>query len=341
MDASATLAWVAPRPPDAQEMRSLSGWAAAHGVRLTPPSTVDAVTVATNPGAPAEVETEIERARDSIAGRDGEGADRAVSRAESLLRAHPELPQAAWLMAEVERARSGRWRHVPPTDRTSADEAWMRAEALDGGRVPGVGEEGTSKHPAPATLTVELSPGDAQAWLDGRPVAREAFETLAGPHALVVTRGGAPVWARWVDSPPGESRVRVVAQTAVPCSVRDVGLARISVDDGRLEAHDVQCPAWLAATAGAQPGGVRVARCERDHCGPAMDWHAQAAWAWLPPPGRQTEPDRGRRWPAWVTWGVLGAGAAIAGGVAIGFATGAFQTAPSETRFVSGGVKRQ
>ena len=42
----------------------------------------------------------------------------------------------------------------------------------------------------------------------------------------------------------------------------------------------------------------------------------------------------------WTAWGLVGVGVAVATGVII-MASGALQPAPSETRFVSGGIKKQ
>ncbi|HZU84775.1 MAG TPA: hypothetical protein VE987_17715 [Polyangiaceae bacterium] len=343
MDAPATLVWMAPDPPDAQQSRSLSSWSLAHGVRLTPPLEGAAAPAAPfDPRTADEVETLLDRARDAIAARDGDGADRALEAAESLLRAHPELPQAAWLMAEVERARATRWRRVPPADREAADLAWRRAEALDGGRVTGVGEEAAAGHAPEASLVLDVSPPDAERWLDGRPAdERGAIGTRAGPHALVVAWRGVPVWSGWIDAPPGRSTVRATAPVAAPCSSDDVGRARLADRGARgaSSAAAVRCASWVAASAGSTPGGVRVALCEAGRCGPELEWIAPPPWSWSPPA------ERGRSgsspsWPSWATWALLGTGAALAAGAVV-LATGALQPAPSGTRFVSGGIKSQ
>jgi hypothetical protein len=334
MDASATLVWMAPEAPDAAESRALASWSHAHGVRLAPPR--HAVT----PALPVDmrladaVEPLLERARDAIAARDGDGADRALSSAESTLRAHPELPQASWLMAEVERARAVRWRRVPPTDSEVAEGAWLRAEALDGGRVPGVGEEGSARHPPPATIALDLSPEGAQPWLDGEPVRASAIATSAGPHALVVTWEGAPVWAAWIETLPGSSTLHVSAPGAPACSDGDVARAHMTPDT--IDANHVRCDAWVAAMGGAQAGSVRVAACETNRCGSVFEWRAPLPWTESP----TSEHGSDRRWPAWATWTLLGTAAAIAAGVAV-FAVVALQPGPAETRFVSGGIKAQ
>ena len=62
------------------------------------------------------VEKELDRAREAIAALDADVAERALARAETLLREHPELPQAAWLRAEVHRSWAARWTRVEPRD---------------------------------------------------------------------------------------------------------------------------------------------------------------------------------------------------------------------------------
>jgi hypothetical protein len=298
--------------------------------------------MAIEPRVADAVEGLLDRARDAIAAREHEGADRALSSAESMLRAHPELPQAAWLMAEVERAQSAEWRRVPPADPEAAEAAWLRAEAIDGGRVAGVGEEASAGHPPPATIAVDLSPEDAQLWLDGSSVPDSVIATHAGAHALVITWGGAPIWAEWIETPAGSSSVRLDAPRAPDCSDRDVARAHVASDttgtpgEDAIDARPVRCSAWVAAFAGAGLGSVRMAVCETGRCGPAFEWRAPAPWTWSPPEERVN----GRKGFPWATWSLVGVGVAIATGAVIA-ASGALQPAPTETRFVSGGIKRQ
>jgi hypothetical protein len=346
MDSPATLEWIAPDTPDgpdASQARALAGWERAHGVKLVTPRDERPVALPVDESVGEDVEKLLERARDAVSARDGEAIDRALATAEATLRAHPELPQGSWLMAEVERVRATRWRRVPPVDVTAADRAWQRAEALDGGRVAGVGEEPARTGAAAATLTLDLTPDSTsepvpgtQARLDGEPVHGGVVPTRAGPHALVVTWNDAPVWAAWIDVRPGSSSLRVVAPAPPPCSTDDLGRAHLH---SRAVDSDAQ---WIAAAPAAEPDAVRVAMCEAHACGPLVEWRWRApsptTWAWTPPPDRGAATRGG--WPSWATWGLVGAGAVIATGVVI-LATGVLQPAPAETRFISGGIKAQ
>jgi len=342
VDSAATLVWLAPEPPDAAQARALASWSRARGVPLTSPVHAEVPALAVDLGMGDAVERWLDIARDAIAGRERDSADRALSSAESLLRAHPEWPQAAWLMAELDRARSVEWRHVPPTDLQFAEGAWLRAEAIDGGRVAGVGEEASARHPSSATIAVDLTPEDAELWLDGQPAKDTVIPTRAGTHALVATWGGAPVWAEWIEVPAGSSSVRVKAPGVLPCSVRDVARAHVTADPTgapgalQIDAGHVDCRAWVAATAGTGPGSLRMALCETNRCGPALEWRAPEPWTWSPDDERRNE----RKGMPWATWGLVGTGVAIAAGVVI-LASGALRPVPAETHFVSGGIKRQ
>jgi hypothetical protein len=348
-DAPATVVWIAARPPDAAEARAVAGWAHAHGVAIVAPRDERPTPLAVSPAAADAIEDLLDRARDATAAHDGAAIDSATSAAESLLRAHPELPQAAWLMAEIERARATRWRRVPPDDPEAAEREWQRAEALDDGRVPGIGETSAAAHPAEARLTLAV-PGDDQAWLDGRPVSA-AVATHAGPHALVVTAEGAPVWAGWIEVGPGSSTLEVDAPATTPCSIADTARADLAGADETLRAGRVRCTRWVAVVPGAPgtaPGTIRVASCEASRCGALVEWRDTAdagdANRWM----RQAPGDAAnavgrpaRPWPTWATWAIAGAGVAVAAGIVAVVASGALQAAPTETRFVSGGLKNQ
>ena len=248
-DAPATLVWIAPDAPAAAEARALASWARAHGVELAPPrdaSDRPRLSPWTSRVAD-EVEDLLERARDATAAREGDAIDHATQAAEDLLRAHPELPQAAWLMAEVERARSTRWRRVEPADAEAAEREWVRAEALDGGRMPGLGESGAASHPADAEVALGL-PGDDEALARRLARCRRAAVavTRAGLHALVVTADGAPVWAGWIELAPGRSTLAVDAPATSPCSSADTAHATFAAaaagGAGALRAERVRCP---------------------------------------------------------------------------------------------------
>ena len=332
VDAAVTVAWLAPDAPDADQASTLASWARAHGVRLVSPSRAKVPVLQVDERVADDVERALERARDALVARDGDAVDGALGLAEALLRAHPELPQAAWQMAEVLRTRSARLRRILPPDLDASERAWTRAQALDGERVAGIGEQTFASRPAPATITLDGAPRGAGLWLDGEPTTGAVIATLAGPHVLVVRWDGAPVWATWIEAPPGSSTVRVDAPSSPPCSADDLGRATLAGDG--IEAATVRCDAWVAVVPGGAPSTIRVATCAEGQCGALLEWRA-STWTWTPPP-----PPPRPGWPAWATWGLVGAGAAVATGVVIVAATALQHPAP-ETRFVGNGIKQE
>jgi hypothetical protein len=338
VDTPATLVWIAPEPPDADQRKALAGWASARHATLVDPVAWRPDALPVDPRAAAEVDDLLDRARDALTADEGAAADRALAKADALLRAHADLPQAAWLMAEVERVRAVRWRRVAPVDVEAATRAWKRADALDGGRQASIGEQGLDGHAAPASIDVAASLAPAeQAWIDGQPVGAHV-DAGAGLHAAVVTWAGEPVWAEWREAPAGPSTMTLDPPGPPPCSSADVGRARV---EGEGVAGDaVLCASWVAVT--PSPGAsraVRVAVCAGSRCAPVVEWRLAEPWV-APLPVAATARERSSGWPAWATWSVVGASAAVAAGTAIALAT-ALRTPAPETRFVTGGIERE
>jgi len=331
-DAPATLVWIAPAPPSAAQRSAIASWALAHGIALGDPLDQRPAPIPVDTRTAVAVDDLIDHARDAIGARDGPSVDRALASAEALLRAHADLPEAAWQMAEVERVRAIRWRRVAPIDTEAADRAWARAEALDGGRSEGVGEEASEFRTA--TVFVEIQPPpDEQAWVDSRAAGMEPMPLRTGPHAFVVTSNGAPVWAAWMDVQATSSIVRLEAPFTAPCSASDVGHAAFV--SHAVVSDQVRCGRWVAATAAPEPDGALIGMCNANRCAPLLDWRPAPRSA--PSSAESHAEHRGFRWPAWATWTLAATGAVLAvGGVAL--AIGAFRPPAAETRFISGGL---
>jgi hypothetical protein len=280
----------------------------------------------------ATVEDRLEAARDSLAARAGADVDGALESAAGLLEAHPELPNAAWLMAEVERARSTRFRRIAPVDAAAAARSWSRAAALDGGRAAGQGEGETAPDSgARAVLSVELRPqADMRIWADGAPLDGVPVTTRPGAHDVIVTWRGAPVWASWVELPPGGSTLPLSALDAPECSAAD--LSAVRADGQRVVALQARCPHWVAAATSATRGAVRIATCEADRCAALSDYKPTSRWLLERPEHPKPE------WPAWATWGLVGTGAAVAAGVIAAVAVSNSQANSTGVRFVNGGL---
>ena len=333
MDAPATLVWIAPDPPDADQRTAVAGWARSRGATLVDPAPWHPTLLPVDAQVSAEVEDLLDRARDAIAADVAADVDAILDKADALLRAHPELPQAAWLMAEVERDRAVRLLRLRPTDPAAAARAWKRADAIDGGRLPAMGEQGLEGRAEEASVEV-VAPLDSQeqAWIDGRRAGAH-LTTRAGLHAAVVTWGGDPVWAEWRETPAGASTLALDPPRAAPCSGPDVEGARM--DGDHVDAARVQCPSWVLVR--PHPGtsrAVEVAECAANRCSASVTWRLPEPW--VAPPPVAAAPTK--RWPAWAIWSVAGAGAAVATGTAVVLAN-ALRVPPPETRFVTGGIK--
>lgn len=345
MSDAAPVVWLEDGEARDDAVRALDAWARARGIRLealepSPPA------AAFDPALAERAEKELDRARLAIGAADADAAERALARGESLLREHPELPQAAWLRAEVERAWAARWLRVEPRDETRARAAWENAAALDGGRAPGIGEAAFPPRDAvKATVALALAGADeVTLWLDGAPLqptsrtARAAtyvIEVAPAEHHLLATSGGGTVFASWVaiaGAEPAPLHVSVAPRGA--CSREQLG--RAEVQDGRIAAPGVTCARWLAAVPGERRGSVRVARCERDTCGPLLEWRVERMPTYGPPQAH----DKRSGWPAWATWAIVGIGAATATSVAL-VASGVFEARPVEPRFVVGGARQE
>jgi hypothetical protein len=314
-DAAVPLVWLSEAGPHRDEAaRALGEWARARGVVLAEASPPAQPSIAVDPTVPDVVEKDLARAHEAA---DADTAERALAHADAILRAHPEAPAAPFLRAEVLRAWAKRW----ADERSVA--AWQDAEALDGGRVAGIGEKSVPP-PARTTLTIHA---DASVTVDGRPT-NGRVEVLPGEHAVVATRDGAIVYAAWVA-------VRGPLELTLPasddaCSLPALAKAKRAGD--RVTAAGVTCPAWVAAEPSAH--GVLVARCAADACSSLSEWRRSADVAFVPARPRESS------LPAWATWTVVGISAATIASVVL-IASGVFETRPVEPRFVVGGVRQE
>lgn len=374
-----TVVWVAPPPAastgtssgsgarDGREdaERALEQWARARGLRIVTAGAAggDAGHALRVDLAIGErVEKELVRAREAIAALEADAAERALARAEALLHEHPELPQAAWLRAEVHRSWAARWTRIEPRDDQRAQLAWQDAEALDGGRVAGVGEVAFTPRPRTAALlTVQGAPGRrVVARFDGSELAGATsadgviaypLEVPAAEHQLVVTLDGDAVFASWVSiaaGSPGTPRPTIPVRIGDdgPCTASALSgvslagtsrAARTSREPGEVRAPGVTCDRWVAAAPSERRGAVLVARCAGSTCGSFVEWRSDGGLL-ASAPGDSRAPDSREGLPAWATWTAIGVGAVAAATIAV-IATGVLETRPTEERFVAGGVR--
>ncbi len=333
-----TVVWIAPAEGRDDAQRALVEWGRARGIVLTEAPSVSAAGLHVEAGIAERVERELDRAKEAIASADADAAERALARAETMLRDHPELVPAAWLRAEVDRAWAARFSRIEPKDEARARAAWQDADALDGGRVPGIGDA-LAPPRGKVTLKIDVKGATGRSvvlWLDGAALAAKGGSYVAdvapAEHQLVATVDGDPVFASWVAVGPAGASVALPLAAGGACDA--TAFANVSRIDDRIDARGVACDKWVAAAPGEKRGSVLVARCERETCGPLLEWRTESLSAMSPPqPGLKHG-----GWPAWATWTLVGVGAATATTIAL-VATGALESRPTEQHFVAGGVR--
>ncbi len=348
-----TVVWIEKAEGRDDASRAVADWARARGLKLA----TSASESVTHPASRIDfsiadrVEKELDRAREAIAALDADVAERALARADALLRDHPELPQAAWLRAEVHRGWAARFTRVEPRDDIRAQLAWQDADALDGGRAPGIGEATfPPRARTPVTFTV-LGAGSRAVVvrLDGVDLTGTASEgsvayaldVVPTEHQLVVSVDGDVAFTSWVSitgAAAGAPRARIAVRVGDEGSC--AAIAGVTREGNAVRAPNVSCERWIAAVPTERRGAVLVARCERSTCGPFLEWRSEASFgaATAGPEGPVARPGGG--WPAWATWAAIGVGAAAATTITL-IAAGVFEARPVEERFVAGGVRVQ
>jgi hypothetical protein len=291
----------------------LKAWAESRGLRLIEPAEGGRHVIPVDPAVAKSVEDSLHQAREMLAQHDADGAERALAHADGLLRAHPELPQAAWLLAEVERGWATRFSQLEPLDLVRAARHWIAADALDGGRAAGVGERSAAPDlKVPFALTVDGEP-DVALDLDGEPIASGSREARPGLHQLVARAGGAVVFAQWVGI-ARDVTVHVAVPTPAPCSRAD------------LSGPSVRCSSWVSARETNPGAGTYYVRsCSASACGAEL---LVARLTRTPIP----TPHNPHGLPTWAAWTLAGVGAAALG-VAIGLVTWALLPQAQQTIF--------
>lgn len=324
-----TLVWVdsGGARPDGAQARALEAWAAARGARLVGLAPETREPLPYPAAVVASVEAALTRGHDAIAALDGATADEALASAEASLAAHAEVPQGAFLLAEVLRARALRAIRVTPPDEPAARAALAEAHGLDGGRVPGLGDPPESRGPA---VTIDIASegltADDALLLDGQPLPPGRANVAPGRHQLALVSGGARVWARWLTATEGLRVAVPILRTR--CAPSDVAGARLERGVARVP-PGVLCARWVAARASGPD--VELAACAGSACAPVVPWRVRAPDAPLAP--RYVD----AAVPAWAQWTAAGAVTAVVASVVL-VASGALESAPRTTRFSYGGL---
>ena len=261
--------------------------------------------------------------------RTGE-ADSALTEAESLIREHAELPQAAWLLAELCATRAER---VETDDPKLARELRLRAATLEGARGQSFRDSARAEQsfalPNARELTLHgMGPRDHIEWDGEATPSRVASHT--GEHHVRVLRSGRLVWAGWVSVGETATAVDLPVPGVAPCSADDLD----GTADAELapRAHpDTQCREW--AVARVRNGELELARCHAANCG---NWES----ATNPAPRQAASTEKAKAsLPRWVTYAVVGAGTALVAGFVLA-SSGVFASNdPTRERWVYSGFK--
>ncbi|MFO7180147.1 MAG: hypothetical protein DIU78_015720 [Pseudomonadota bacterium] len=269
------------------------------------------------------IESLLQRARTEAAALAEVQAWSALAEVEAELRAHPELPQSAWLMAERLTLAAKLARTSRPAE---AAEMVRRARALEPERAAPFGATDPTGHPEPDAVTITvrgLTARDELVWNGERavpPLAR-----VPGEHHVRVLRLGELVWAGWVSISPENPTLTLDLPTAPACSAADLAIERTSAEQV-TPYPDVACGAWAVVRRG--PSGIELAVCQGSRCGPFRP-DPGALRALRPSPG--DAPSRARRpqtGPDWLTIALVGAGATL-GTVFVLWQAGAFSSTDS------------
>ncbi len=310
MSYGVALVWLGAGASLAAHQASLQGWARAHMVAITRPAPDAPPALGYDATLAQRVEDQLDAATIALGALDDAGALARLGDARQLLDSHPELPQAAFLLAE--------WLHDAAAvaerrgDAARARDLVQQAQAIEGVRAPtyAPGSDGAAPAPAPASTPTTrvhmegLTPGDTLYW-DGA-VVGERVAVAAGRHHARVIRRGRAVWASWIGVANGATRVHLAVPAPTACSLDDIGGARV-VHGAAVAPAGARCPRWaVARTAG--DGAIELASCHEASCGPLLTWHADDGAFYTGPP----QPRERATWPSWATYLLAGIGVTAA-----------------------------
>lgn len=177
MNQAWVFVWLAGEPAHAAQQEQLQAWAASKEVELTAPLREGRSSADPEPevmgATAAHIERLTERARVAADSLDTSMAAELVAEAQGELTAHPELPQAPWLLAEVSRLAAELAASAGDTERAAAHS--RAASLLEGPRSPDVSttmaasSELDTRAPVTASTPREflvsgLRPGDRLYW---------------------------------------------------------------------------------------------------------------------------------------------------------------------------------
>jgi hypothetical protein len=318
MTQTATLLLLLSGEPSAGERTLLAEFARKKHAALVAP--------APTPGAPypayrqelvLDLEGRLDEARTLASSLDEERASDMLRALERNVLLHPELPQAAWLLAEHHRIAAELARLA--SDGSAADELDRQARALEGPRAAAFGAEG-SLDTATGSVALRIEDLDTRDMLELDGVSGGAERNVEpGTHQLRVLRDGELVFAAF-RSVTESGALSLGVRPLVPCSTEDLARVTHGGEFVRGTAR-VRCPRYVVAR--RANGQLEAAECTFSAC---------TRFAALEPASRGLAP--------WATVAIVTAGALVAM-TAVTWAAGGFERAPAadKTVFVYGGLR--
>jgi hypothetical protein len=301
-----TLVWLSSTTL-APHQAELHAWSRAHQVVLRPAA--DAPSLGYDPAVAEAIEVELDKGRTALAMHQPD-AVALVNVCRQIVQ-HPELPQAAWLLAECHRLNALISAHG--VDAVTAAQRLQAANALEGARAPAYSSDPIILAPLEPLAVVEIETIGPRAsdvvFLDGEPFPVRGL-TSVGTHHVRVVRNDAVLWSGWLEVAAQGGRLRIPVSVP-PCSTQE--LSQIAVTGSRVAVpQDVTCPSWLIARPQADGIGVDVWQCRTNRCGELQQW-----------PASQRQSREATAGTAWYVWPLVGVGVAL-GTAAVLWQTGAF-----------------
>lgn len=251
-----------------REQKALAHFAEQRGLTVIAPTPTPASPYPPyRPDFVLELEGRLAEARTLASSLDEERALVVLDAIERDLLRSPELPQAAFLLAERHRIAASLMREQPG-GAARVEELVARARALEGERAAAFGAPAdplVSRPPRRLLRFVDIGERD-RLELDGEPGGAER-PAVPGLHHARVLRAGVVVWAGFVDVPAsagGRWEHRLGVRPLVPCSAEDL----LDVDARGTSPRapsGVACGRWLAVR--RAHGRLEAAECARSSCG--------------------------------------------------------------------------
>jgi len=339
MSHALVLLWLGTSSARAARQPDLDSWQRAHQIAIEAPAPDASAGPGYDPALVRRLEKLLDEARILAGSLDEKTALARLGSVDRLLHSHPELPQAAWLMAErLEIEADVLDRRVDGSPR-AAELRW-RARSLEGRRAESYttatetheakrGDAKAPPRPPPAARPAAPAPHAVvrlaaeglvhadRLYVDGRRVARRLALAPGEHHARVVRRGRA-VWAGWFHVTAGDTALDLPVPAPAACSLDDLGGVRLDAGRVVVPSH-VRCRHWAVALPSARADGVRVATCHGASCGPPLVWRREFGGNFAGP----AQPTDHHRWPTWATYLLTGVGVAATAGIVM-WRAGAF-----------------